>query len=101
MENHLNDSDQPTEDLKGLGGNKVSHYFRIEQLLNKRILKTIQIINTCYPELTKFIDEMNITIPNEEHPEITHQILRSYHKSLKSLVQRYAAAIPSKSSLTT
>ena len=90
MTNHLkNDPDQPTEDLKGSDENKTSHYFRIERLLNKRILKTMLFINTCYPELIKFVDEMNITIPCEKHPEITHKILRAYHKSLKLLLQRY------------
>lgn len=69
----------------------MSQYFKIEQLLNKKILRTMSLINTCYPELIKFVDEMNITIPGEKHPEITLKILRSYHKSLKSLVQRYVA----------
>lgn len=93
MENYLNnDSDQPTENLKGLDENKASHYFRIERLLNKRILKTMLLITNHYPELIKFVDEMNITIPGEKHPEVTNKILRAYHKSLKSLVRRYATA---------
>lgn len=91
MENYLtNDSNQQTgEGLKRLEENKMEHYFKTEKLLNKRILKIMLLINTCYPELMKFVDEMNITIPGEKHPEITCKILRAYHKSLRSLVQRY------------
>lgn len=93
MNNYLsNDPDRPTEGVKGLDKNKTLHYFRIERLLNKRILKTMLLITNHYPELIKFVDEMNITIPCEKHPEITHKILRTYHKSLKSLVRKYAIA---------
>lgn len=91
MENHLtNNSTQQTEgNLKRLDEKEVSQHLRIENLLNKRILKTMLLINDRYPELIKFVDEMSITIPGEKHPKITHKILRSYHKSLKSLVQKY------------
>lgn len=93
MKNHLNnDPDQPIENLNESDENKESHYFRVERLLNKRILKTMLFITNHYPELIKFVDEMNITIPCEKHPEITHKILRVYHKSLKSLVRRYVTA---------
>lgn len=63
---------------------------RIERLLNKRILKTMLLITNHYPELIKFVEEMNITIPYKDHPEITTKVLRSYHKSLKFLVRKYA-----------
>ncbi len=56
-------------------------YIRIDRLLNKRILKSKLFITNHYPELGKFVEEMNLTIPCNNQPGITTKILRSYQIS--------------------
>lgn len=57
--------------------------------LNKDILDTIATIHTNYPELLKFEDEMTITIPSEQRPEINSRNLSEYHQSLKLMATGY------------
>jgi hypothetical protein len=38
--------------------------------LNEDILKITQLNNDKYPELSKFIEEMPVTIPNKNTPEV-------------------------------
>ena len=73
--------------LKTTAGN--TPIMELEKELNAKILKITMTIKEKYPELTKYIEEMEETIPNEENPEITLQNLKSYYESLKSMVNRY------------
>lgn len=57
--------------------------------INKNILETIMDINKSYPELSKYIDEMPITIPDETAPEINATVLEDYEESLNSLLKKY------------
>ena len=41
-----------------------------EKELNEDILKITMLIQEKYPELSKFITEMPVTVPNIETPEI-------------------------------
>lgn len=43
---------------------------KTKSALNKAILETKREIQDNYPELSKFVDEMTITIPDKETPEI-------------------------------
>ena len=47
---------------------------KTEAQLNADILKITLLIRKEYPELTKYISEMPVTIPNEESPEINAKI---------------------------
>ena len=60
-----------------------------EKDLNSKILKITMTIKEKYPELSKYIEEMEETIPNEETPEITLRNLKAYFESLNSMVNRY------------
>ena len=62
----------------------------IEEINQKILLKTLD-IKTNYPELSKYIEEMPITIPNLENPQITLQNLKEYYHSLNVLVINYAS----------
>ena len=57
--------------------------------LNFKILTIIMRIKNQFPELSKYIDEMQETIPNEDHPEITVENLKTYHDSLNEMVNKY------------
>ena len=59
--------------------------------LNNDILKITMNIRENYPELSKFLGEMPITIPDESNPEINTEILQDYFNSLKSIVTEYDA----------
>lgn len=62
---------------------------KTEKELNAEILEITMKIQEEYPELSKYIAEIPITIPNEVTPEITIKVLIDYYKTLHSLVSDY------------
>jgi hypothetical protein len=60
-----------------------------EEQWNKAILDITLKISTEFPELSKYISEMPITIPNEENPEINIKNLQDYYNSLETLLKKY------------
>src|ERR1035437_7539905 len=62
---------------------------KVEQDLNSKILKITMTIKEKYPELTKYIEEMPVTIPDENHPEISENNLQTYFDSLNSMLKKY------------
>jgi hypothetical protein len=60
-----------------------------EKELNKKILNITMLIQDHYPELTKYIEEMPVTIPDENRPDITLKNLTAYYDSLKSVLTTY------------
>lgn len=60
-----------------------------ESELNVKILKLTMAIRNDFPELSKYLEEMPVTIPNEKNPEITVETLRAYYDSLKTMVGKY------------
>jgi hypothetical protein len=62
--------------------------------LNVKILKITMIIKNKFPELSKYIEEMPITIPDEKNPEITAENLRLYYNSLNSILNKYIKQHP-------
>jgi hypothetical protein len=57
--------------------------------LNDEILKITMTIQQKYPELSKYLVEMPVTIPNEDDPEINCKNLQDYLNSLNSLLDTY------------
>ena len=57
--------------------------------LNNDILKITLTIQSRFPELSKYISEMPVTIPNESSPEIETKILIDYLNSLNELLLSY------------
>jgi two-component system OmpR family response regulator len=72
----------------------------MEKEFNSRILKVTMTILEKYPELSKYIEEMQETIPNEVGPEITLRNLKSYLDSLNSMMDRYKVEHPPLTSLS-
>ncbi|MEO5643554.1 MAG: hypothetical protein ABIQ40_12825 [Bacteroidia bacterium] len=60
-----------------------------ERELNEKILKITMMITNDSPELSKYLEEMPITIPDEKHPEVTAEKLSAYYESLKSILGKY------------
>jgi hypothetical protein len=67
-----------------------------EKELNTKILKITMTIKDKYPELSKYIEEMPETIPDEKHPEITSNNLKTYYDSLNSALSKYILEHPIK-----
>ena len=51
-------------------------------------------INDHYPELSKYLDEMPVTIPTEKNPEMTLKNLSQYYESLNSMLNKYSLEHP-------
>lgn len=62
-------------------------------LLNKKILLITVSISEQFPELTHFLNEMPVSIPNVNHPTINQQSLNSYYQSLLTLLEKYKEQI--------
>ncbi len=60
-----------------------------EKELNEKILKITIKIQEKYPELSKYIAEMPVTIPDKAFPEINIEHLNNYYNSLNELVKKY------------
>jgi len=67
----------------------ISSFEVAEKELNAKILKITLIINDQYPELSKYIEEMPDTIPDEKNSEVTLKNLRSYYESLNTILKKY------------
>ena len=64
---------------------------KTEAQLNDDILKLTMKIRDLYPELSKYLIEMPVTIPDESNPKINIEILQDYFNSLNSIVTEYDA----------
>lgn len=62
---------------------------KTEKELNERILKITIKIKEKFPELSEFILEMPVTIPNVLNPKINLKSLQEYNNSLKILLKNY------------
>lgn len=59
------------------------------QQLNNDILKITMKISENFPELSKYISEMPVSIPDTDDPEITIKNLSEYKESLELLLKKY------------
>jgi PHD/YefM family antitoxin component YafN of YafNO toxin-antitoxin module len=60
-----------------------------EKELNAKIMAITILIKEKHPELANFLDEMPITIPNENNPEINIKMLKEYYESLRDTLKKY------------
>lgn len=66
-----------------------TNYQETEKELNLKILNITLKINDQYPELSKYLEEMPVTIPVLTKPEITLKGLSTYYNSLNVLLNHY------------
>src|SRR5688572_24356446 len=71
-----------------------SFYQDTEKDLNAKILKITQMIRDEYPELSSFLNEMPITVPDDEHPDVELDSLKGYYDSLTTLLSKYRLEHP-------
>jgi hypothetical protein len=60
-----------------------------EKEVNSKILKITMSIQEKYPELSKYLLEMPMTIPDVTNPEINIKVLNDYVNSLEVFYKRY------------
>ena len=75
---------------------KDPNYAQMEHDLNDKILQITNEITDHNPELLKYLDEMPITIPSDDNPEMSVQQLQSHYDSLVSILTEYKAKQPKK-----
>jgi len=85
-----NKSDLETEAaINGQTLNESKIHKDLERDLNLKIIQVTMKIKDHYPELTKFLEEIPVTIPDETNMEITLKNLKSYYDSLSSILNKY------------
>lgn len=57
--------------------------------LNNKIVAITMRIQKEFPELSGYLNEMPVTIPIENNPEITSEILNKYYESLFTFLSSY------------
>ena len=62
-----------------------------EEEINRKIMKITMAISDNYPELSKYLNEMPITIPVDNNPQINIQNLTRYYETLVTLFRNYVA----------
>ncbi|MFL5753980.1 MAG: hypothetical protein ACJ76F_11280 [Bacteroidia bacterium] len=77
------------------GSEEIVHVETRESLSSK-ILKMTMRIKEKHPELSKYLEEMAVTIPDEKNPEISLTSLNAYYDSLYSLVNKYELEHPAR-----
>ena len=63
---------------------------KTEKEFEEAILKITLKITNEYPELSKYLEEMPVTIPATKNPDINIKILEDYYNSLESLLKKYS-----------
>lgn len=67
--------------------------------LNNKIIAITMRIQKEFPELSGYLNEMPITIPIENNPKITTEILNNYYESLFKFLTSYRQEMAEKEAL--
>lgn len=62
-----------------------------EEEINAKILKITMVIQENYPELSKYLNEMPITVPIDSRPEVNVKNLQKYYDTLLTLFRNYVS----------
>lgn len=62
---------------------------KTEIILIEKIMSITSLIKEKHPELMQFIDEMPVTIPDENNPQLNLKALMEYYNSLTDLLKKY------------
>lgn len=67
--------------------------------LNNKIIAITMRIQKEFPELSKYLNEMPITIPVDDNPKINADILNNYYESLFEFLSSYKLKTAEKAAL--
>lgn len=67
---------------------------KTESELNQDIIDITMRIHKEYPELSKFIAEVPVKIPNNDSSDVTNKSLKDYYDSLFAIIDNYESTHP-------
>ncbi|MCL5128276.1 MULTISPECIES: hypothetical protein [unclassified Algibacter] len=59
------------------------------QIIENKIVKLTNLIETDYPELYPFLDETPMTVPSKNKPHINTKVMGDYLESLNLLLKHH------------
>ncbi len=62
---------------------------KLVQQTTEEIVAITMTIRDVHPELSKYLNEMDITLPNVANPVITQKVLQDYYNSLNAILKSY------------
>jgi len=62
--------------------------------LTEKILKITILIQERYPQLSKYLSEVQETLPTLEHPEVDADALGKYYQTLEEMLKDYLEQHP-------
>lgn len=62
--------------------------------LTDKILKITVLIQERYPQLSKYLSEVQETLPVFEHPEVDAESLSKYYQTLEEMLKDYLEQHP-------
>jgi len=68
---------------------KTNEFLQMEKAINAKILKITLKISNDFPELYSYLEEMPVTIPYTNDPEINLNNLKKYYNSLEVMLKNY------------
>ena len=71
-----------------------NNYQERKKDLHSKVMDITMTIGEQYPELSKYLEEMQETIPNEKDPEMALMDLKKYYDSLVDILNKYKAEHP-------
>jgi len=74
-----------------IGCKKEISIMETEKEINDKIMKITMVIQENYPELSKYLNEMPVTIPIDSNPEVNVLALSKYYETLLTLFRNYVA----------
>ena len=60
----------------------------LKDTLSNKILAITLKIHSEYPELSKYLNEMPVTISTDKNPQVNLMALEEYYNSLKNLLKK-------------
>ncbi len=70
------------------------HTMETRHELTDKILKITVLIQEKYPELSKYLGEVQETLPAEEHPHVDTDELAKYYQTLNEMLKDYLLEHP-------
>lgn len=65
-----------------------------EKVLIEKIMSITTLIKEKHPELMGFMEEIPVTIPNMDNPQLNLKALKDYYDSLCILIKKYEIEHP-------
>lgn len=69
-------------------------FMETKRELTEKILKITVLIQEKYPQLLKYLSEVEDTLPSLEHPSVDEESLAKYYQTLEEMLKDYLLEHP-------